>query len=714
MKSLVWLGPLLLAFGLGAQDIGTSLINPAPARSLPAATEPTTQETEAEGIEASPVDPASSASEANVSPFWEDAESLRLDPFSTVARQRPSDLKAPPGPPVPVLAHTVVFRTEDTSVVLDAAAGGRTAEAALFNRVLSMEQEGTATIVLEHQSLNVGGRAASTSIVRSAVYPTEWHPDVDPLRLFPAAYETRQLGDSASITPRFLRNGIHAQSQAASVRWGRPTRWPVFDPAMPPGPERTIFNLQPQILVDECTTTALAQPGETRLLGIAQEARPADDTTSAPAWRLSFGRVTPVDEAASPAEASANESAQGVRCDVLVFRLPLDEVAEWLIQPGPRDEAAAWEALLSKARTGEVTVVAQWSLAAVTGPVRPGGPPEASLQSLGEFIYPTEYGGFAPMAFETRNTGASCSLRLRTAVDGVMLVGALDVNEVRLDPLRRWPSSATAPDVCLLQPEFVTRELRTDIVLPANGITFLGLRDAETFGAAGEDTESMADLYIVKSSADPLNPPAGAPKAPPMVEWRSLVFSVDDAAASDLQLLVHAEAATPDTDPGARLWNWVADGRAHLRHAAAVVMAEGGFGSVMNRAEVIYPTGFQDENGLITFKNFETQVTGLRLRVRPTVHADRETVTGYVEFTWASAPPQMPEFADYRREVDAGVTGNHRPEFFDPPDDAQNSSVTLPAGISRLLRLEKARAPAGSPDHGRWHAVLVSAVIRGD
>ena len=41
------------------------------------------------------------------------------------------------------------------------------------------------------------------------------------------------------------------------------------------------------------TPQQLAQPGETRLLGIAREARSADDTTSAPAWRLSFGRVTP-------------------------------------------------------------------------------------------------------------------------------------------------------------------------------------------------------------------------------------------------------------------------------------------------------------------------------------------------------------------------------------------------------------------------------------
>jgi hypothetical protein len=294
-----------------------------------------------------------------------------------------------------------------------------------------------------------------------------------------------------------------------------------------------------------------------------------------------------------------------------------------------------------------------------------------------------------------------------------MLVGALDVNEVRLDKLRRWPSSATAPDVCLLQPGFVTRELRTDIVLPANGITFLGLRDAETFGAASEDTESMADLYFVKSSADPLDPPADAPEAPPMVEWRSLIFSVDDSAASDLQPLVHAEAATPDTDPGARLWQWTAEGRAHLRHAAAVVMAEGGTGSVTNFAEVIYPTGFQDESELITFKNLETQVTGLRLRVRPTGHADRETVMGSVEFTWASAPPRMPEFADYRRAVDAGINTSPRPEFFDPPGDTQKSSITLPAGTSRLLRLEKALAPAGSPDHGRWHAVLVSAAIRG-
>jgi len=712
MKSIVWLGPLLLAFGLGAQDIGTSLIDPAPARSLPAATELTTQENEAQGIEASSVDPASPANEVNVSPFWEDAESLKLDPFSTVARQPQRDLKAPPGPPVPVMAHTVVFRTEDTSLVLDAAAGGRAAEAALFNRLLSMEQEGTATIVLEHQSVNVGGRAASTSIVRSGMYPTEWHPDVDPLRLFPAAYETRPLGDSASITPRFLRNGIHAQAQAASVRWGRPTRWPVFDPARPPGPERTIFNLQPQILVDECTTTALAQPGEPRLLGIAREARSADATPSATAWRLSFGRVTPVDEAASPAEASANEAAQGVRCDVLVFRLPLDEAAEWLTQPGPRDEAAAWEALLSKARTGEVTVAAQWSLAAVTGPVRPGGPPEAALQSLGEFIYPTLYQNFTPMAFETRDTGASCRLRFRAAADARSLVGQIDAEEVRLDPLRRWPSSATAPDVCLLQPEFVTRKLRTDIVLPANGITFIGLRDAGTFGGA-EDTDPMADLFFVKSSADPLDPPADAPKAPPMVEWRALVFSVDDAAASELQPLLNTEAVTPDTDPGLRLWQWAADGRAHLRHAAAVVMAPGGFGSVENRAEVIYPTGFQDENGLITFKNLETQVTGLRFGVRPTAHADRQMVTGSVEFAWASAPPRMPEFADYRRAVDAGITGSPHPEFFDPPEDAQKSSLTLPTGTSRLLRLEKARVPAGSPDHGRWHAVLVSAVVRG-
>jgi len=276
MKSLHWPVSLLLACRLAAQDIGTSLIDPAPARSQPAAVELTTQETEAEGIEASPFDPASPANEVKVSPFWDnEGRRMTIGPFSTVTSPPSTAPDTPPGPPVPVMAHTVVFRTEDTSVVLDAVEGGRAAEATLFDRLLAMEQEGTASIAMEHQSLTVGGRAPTTSIIRSAIYPTEFEPDVDPLRLFSTAFETRLLGDSASITPRFQRNGIHTQAQAASVRWSRPTRWPVFDPAMSPGPERTIFLLQPQILVDECATTALAQPGETRLLGITREARQA-------------------------------------------------------------------------------------------------------------------------------------------------------------------------------------------------------------------------------------------------------------------------------------------------------------------------------------------------------------------------------------------------------------------------------------------------------
>jgi len=197
------------------------------------------------------------------------------------------------------------------------------------------------------------------------------------------------------------------------------------------------------------------------------------------------------------------------------------------------------------------------------------------------------------------------------------------------------------------------------------------------------------------------------------VEWRTLVFSVDDAAASNLLPLLDPETVAIESDPSPLLWQWAADGRAHVRHTAAVVIAHGGSGSVTHRTQVIYPTVSRDHNGFVVFDNYETQDTGLRLSVQPTIHVDRQTVTAALDFAAASAPPRIPELAAYRQAMEAGVRNSPIPDFFDTPQATQKTRVTLATGTSRLLRLEKARAPAGSPEHGRWHAVLVSAIIRG-
>lgn len=684
------------------------------------------QETET----AAPDDPPPTE-ESQVSPFWEVAESdTHFEPSSTVTPPAKIDPNDPPGPTLPVMGHVVVFRTEDRSVVLEAVAGGREAESALFARLHTMEQEGAASVAMEHQIMTLGGRRASTSAIRTAVYPTDLNTITNPLRYYATgAFEARHLGDSVSITPRFRNNGLHVLAQAAAVRWGTLSRWPLIDPDVPPGPDRVIFCLQPQILVDECITTAIAQPGQVRLLGIAREARQADDTSSVPAWRLAFLRMMPLEDTVPSAQISPEVADQGVRCDLVAFRVPLDEAATWVTQDGPRDVAEAWDQLMTQARTGEVIVAAQWSIAAVTGPVRPGGPPEASVTGLGEFIYPTEHDHFIPTAFETRNTGSSCRFRLRAAADGRTLVGVLDTEEVRLDRLRRWPSSANEPELGIRQPEFVTRKLRTDIALPANGVAFVGMGDADAFGASADGSEAMADLYFVKTSADPLDQPANAPKPPVVVEWSTLVVSLDDSAASEWHSdladeagpaiegspMIERRSAVGDqrSEVGQLIGAWVAEGHAPVRHAATVVVADGGSGSVTLLTEVTYPTASRDEKGLLYFGSFDTQETGLRLSVKPTVHADRQTVTAALEFGWASAPPRIPDSAGYRQAVEAGSSNIPPPEFFDPLESTRKSRMTLTTGTSHLLFLEKARVPVGSPDYGRWHAVIVSAVVRG-
>jgi hypothetical protein len=685
MKTIVWAIPLLIAGGLAAQEVAT-----------------------VDAEEPAPIE------EAKVSPFWENEEKAPpVDPWSTVTPPPKPSVNDPPGPPIPLMVQMMVFRTEDPSVGLDAMAGGREAEPALFARLLAMEEEGTASMVMEHQIMTVGGRAASTSLIRTAGYGTEFEPLTNPMRLYPTAFEHRSVGDSSSVTPRFRKNDMHLLAQVAAVRWARPTRLPVLDLSQPRGPDRTMFCLQPHILVDECRTTAVVKPHETRWLGMTTEARPADDTTSAPASRFSFLRAVPIDDTTPPAGESRSVDGQGVRCDVVVFRIPVDEAAAWLWQPGPRDDAAAWNLLMAKAKTGEVKVADQWTVAATTGPVHPGGPPEASVSSFGELIYPTEHEGMIPNAFETRNTGTSCGLRLRAAADGRTLVGKLEALHVKLDHFRRWPCSTDDPDACHFQPEFSKWELSTDLVVPGNGIAFLGLRDATSFGATGDDTAVMADLYFLKFSGDTLHPPAEAPNAPAVVEWRSLVFSVDDAAVAELREVLGAEVSSTENDPGEMLWRMAADGRAHIRHTAAVVVPNGGSGSLTNHTEVVYPMAHRSRNEIVHFYDYRYQDTGLRLIVKPMVDAAQQTVTAVVEMAWASAPPQMPELAAYREALDAGVRDRPIPEFFDMPEEGHKTQVTLASGTSRLLRLEKARAPTGSPEHGRWHAVLVSAGIRG-
>ena len=73
MKPTFWLAPLLLASGLAAQEIGTSLIDPMPAPTRPAAVE-----LPAQAIGTSLNDPFSPTEEVKASPFWDNEERTRF------------------------------------------------------------------------------------------------------------------------------------------------------------------------------------------------------------------------------------------------------------------------------------------------------------------------------------------------------------------------------------------------------------------------------------------------------------------------------------------------------------------------------------------------------------------------------------------------------------------------------------------------------------
>lgn len=683
--------------------------------------------------------------------FWELSAAEKTDPFAQAdpfssftephghgypGKKPLSDESS--GPSLPARWRMTIFQTSEPD-----AASRPTQDTALWEWLAALEQEGRATRVSDTEIAVMGGSRAHSAARREFAYPTEWRPFVKPTGSVPTVFETRDLGFMAHFTPRARQTGWRLDARLETVQWEGFSSWRDVDVEEPPGPECTALIRHPIIAAEVLATVAPMPSGTPVLLGSGPLADvPGAAATQPPRsrfMRFVFAEILP--EAADATHAPPAESGS-VRLLWRAFRVPRHVAAAWLWNRTESDDDAEalvfWQGQTEAAEAdGKIGAAVQsaghWSLLAPTGPVRPGGPPQASLEHMAEYIYPTEWmmpGHFGrpllgPTAYETRNTGHAFTAQAIRAADGTTVLAEVLEEAVTLLRLDGWPVSRSDPSLDEVSPNFGTETFRGALSLPEGGVRFVGARAVLPRGAEhAAELPSQVDLLFLQAETampDPEAASANVPAAPPVIETQVFVFSLPAKKADAFSRLASDAAAIDD------LWTLAETGEARVLASLATTTSAGSKAEVLSQHESIYPTEIEPgmlDRGLVGYTAFETYNHGTQLETA--VPADPAQPV-QVRLHWETAAPLRPGWADYERMVREHSDDVPYPRFF-----MQKLSGSVPQGGARILGVIandieaaatsawpvastgqlSASAPAGSPEHGRRHVVVGRSFVR--
>jgi hypothetical protein len=443
-----------------------------------------------------------------------------------------------------------------------------------------------------------------------------------------------------------------------------------------------------------------------QLLGVHPEALVPGFEQEAVAWLYTFLRL----DARGLTGPTPVAEGDDIRLEMSVIRVARDEAAHWLAEretgTGDAEDLAAWE---DRAAKDESVSASRWLVRAASGPLRPGGPPRSTVESRGEFIYPTEFDSgtqpgkmFCPTAFETRNCGSSFSAQATWAADGKSALVSLSFEDVALEEIQQWPTRRNDPLFRIEQPLFRTRSFRSEVAIPLNGTRFVGLRGARSHrDGDGAGATPFCELLFLKALGTPRTiAPEARPQAQ-VVEAQTVVISVSSAMAARLA------RESDEVRRIATLWNREPGDEGRIVHVSAGTACVGGALKNSDILETIYPSEIDRKTSAADFLDlsaFETFNHGGELTLRARLMGGAEHVA--VDLQWESAQPSRPTWEDYIRLGEAGHPKVPAPRFF-PERAAPEETLISVDGQWHTLSFKECSAPVGSPEHGRWHAAVI-------
>lgn len=578
-------------------------------------------------------------------------------------------------------------------------------------------------------------------------FPSEYTPQERGRELVPKAFERKNGGLASKVQLELIPQGPHAVPASAGVsgslllsriRADQLTSWPV---SLPGTSAEASLDL-PQFLTDTTSTTFRSADARHHLISVSRQ---AGETMAAGQddYQFVFAKAAPEAESlrGNPSPGAANDDAESsatagaLRLHALTFQLP-DADGRALLrsrQAGGGDQALL-DALLQaaaekKAQLRNHFILRLDSLQPTPAPKSrdpfASRPPSARMETIEEFAYPTEYSeDLLPQSFEYQNLNRALGVCVEkpAASGGTRLSLFFETRSVA-PQLFAWPEApANGPrPPQVYYPAFPTTKLHATLSVQLGGAYCLGAITLPSFFPGVQPEESLMEIYLLKiagSRQPPVSsqtPPTGSTSQPDISSEVMSLSAQDAAVLKGLsQLPAEAEAMlsrlTEDGSARSIAWSQVSGTAAQNPEIRAEVLTP-------------FPMGCdRTPGGFLRPCQFEIYSLGHFLQfISP------PDMNGF-QFLHTSAPFPQPSNTELLEAANQGGK--------DPPGTIKDRSWQRTPRAGRLpeperfeiecrdrspgdgpkpfqiISLAPARVPAGHPEAGRWHTVILRSTAR--
>ncbi len=585
-----------------------------------------------------------------------------------------------------VQVRVVTFEKSGAATALDAAQPD--CDESLYASLAADVAAGKAERVADQTMPVRGGQRSKVEALREFPYPTESEADATGWFIFPYSFTSQNLGHTfeAEVTVGELIPGwpqqpldINLAPESGTLLALHP--WPVPDFR---GSGKMGRTLQPVMGFHRITTQALTWTGRTLLLSIMPSPASSFSVEAEPAFHYTFLRAGLDGEKPAPAGGTLPHVINQRRLHALTFRLSREEAAALLLSSSG-DDAALYARLRSMVEEGGAELCDHSAVLC-----RGGHRSLASSQA--QFHYPDRFTELIPLGSSEFNPGSRLETESGSSGNPTEMGAGWRAALMRAEALELVPyhPSAKHPALYGAQASWVDREFVTGLHIPPSGV-----RCAATISTspATEDEaapDGRTDITFLLQS--PL-PGTSTEQLPPQTFLHAVILSLP---AGEAAVLKPGDSATP-------LVARFLAGELPCPALAAITFTGQQPMKVACHRHVPHPLEFNPSsvNEAVGLPSaWDILPCGLELNVEHfNFEAKSITVAGTLE--WDTAPAQP-----------FGEPGAKIPEEMSDRRCQQQiklDNIRLTRGQPVIADVRASNAREGTPEHGRWHVLVLLA-----
>ena len=565
----------------------------------------------------------------------------------------------------------------------------RADDRAVVETLMRWKEEGRAEVVSEVAWLEEEAADKEVRVGRSIEVPTEHDQDLRRGILTPATMEERWVGSILKVEEERMSLNFYPTDPEK-------TQWPVTWPSTP---DPFVESVEQFDEWEESVKTA-AVGAESGPLVVA--AFPPADAVFPGAAGRQDGKMDLVVAVPIGREAARDEAllVQGHTMTVYTLSVDSGEAFELLMDRDPARDGELLDSLLERAAGGGVTL-RNWMTTAV------GSERRAKVVTGRRHQYPTEMPTI-PSGWNDRLVGSTLEVDPQIGGDAIIEF------EQHLTAPRTavWQVALDAPEMVMIQPQFVTMRVATALPMGANEVVLISA-EQPTKGITGADGLAAGQTLLVfaeasgpenKESAVPLskNDPFGGPDKEEVEEALEIIAWVVAVPMSEAAFWRRSVGADVERDLAARF----AEGTARIETLSMVKAMNGGRLAELSLTEAVLEVTEchrADNNGRegpfnrIRPTSLDRYEIGAQWEVKAAAFADQITVDYQLGHDVAMPiQPTLAEMIDgfYPKQDEVPGIRTFQEEW--------KGKVVLTSGARRLVEVRVVAHPEGERLHLLW------------